>query len=428
MSNVVVVGAQWGDEGKGKIVDLLAENADIVVRFQGGGNAGHTLVVDGKKIVLHHIPSGILRPDSICVIGNGVVVNLATLADELALLEKNGHDITPHRFRVSERAHIVFPHHKLLDQAREKSRGNKIGTTGRGIGPAYVDRSGRDGIRIGDLCLSDQFEEKVRHVVEQKNKILVNVYGEDPIDADEIIREYEGHRKWLTPFVGNTSLFIHEAQEEGKNILFEGAQGTSLDVDHGTYPFVTSSNTVAGAACIGAGIGPTAIDRVMGITKAYTTRVGEGPFPTELNDEDGKRLQENGNEFGATTGRPRRCGWLDAVLLAHSVRVNGITDLTVTKLDVLNGFEKVKIATAYEYNGERTEIFSSQASVLDQSKPVYEEHEGWESLPKDPKKLWDLPSPARKYLERIEELTHAHISLVSTGPDRNEQILARSVF
>ena len=428
MSNVVVVGAQWGDEGKGKIVDLLAEKADMVVRFQGGNNAGHTLVVGGEKIVLHLIPSGILRNEVVCVIANGVVINLQVLKEEIALLREHGHAVTPDNLRISENAHLILSYHQRIEQLAEERLGEKkIGTTLRGIGPTYVDKVAREGLRVGDIY-SEDLDDKLRELVKTKNLILEKIYGAPPISLDELRRELDVHRKWLEPHVCNTSLLIHEAQRRKKNILFEGAQGTSLDVDHGTYPYVTSSNTVAGAACVGAGIGPTAIDRVAGVTKAYTTRVGEGPFPTELGPPEGDRLRERGNEFGATTNRPRRCGWLDVVFLRHAVRVNGITDLVVTKLDVLSGFKTVRIGVAYQRNGGRTDTFTSNIRLLERSKPVYEDFEGWDPISKSPKKFSDLPKPAQTFLRRVEELTGAKVGLISIGPGRTDQIVVRSIF
>lgn len=429
MSNVVLVGAQWGDEGKGKVVDILAAQADMVVRFQGGNNAGHTLVVDGKKVILHLIPSGILHKGKMCVIGNGVVIDLDVLKKEIDQLQAGGTDIGPHNLRISENAHLILPYHKQLDLYSEKFKGdNKIGTTGRGIGPTYVDKVAREGVRAGDLLSPKWLEAKIEDILKIKNIIIEKVYNEKPISKEEVLAGLEKHRSWLLPYLSNTSIEIHEAQRSGKNILFEGAQGTSLDVDHGTYPFVTSSNTVAGSACIGAGIGPTDIDRVVGVIKAYTTRVGSGPFPTELNEKDGEFLRQKGGEFGATTGRPRRCGWLDAVFLKHAVRVNGITDLVVTKLDVLNGYDKIYIATAYEIEGETSSRFISDNRILNKCKPVYEEHKGWKDISKDCKTFEDLPLEAKNFLKRVEELVEAKIMMASTGPGREQQLSRHHVF
>jgi adenylosuccinate synthase len=429
MSNVVVVGAQWGDEGKGKIVDLLAEKADMVVRFQGGANAGHTLVVEGKKIVLHLVPSGILRKECVSVIGNGVVVDVAELAEEIANVRASGHEVSPQNLRISESAHLVMPYHKLFDQLREVARAKKkIGTTGRGIGPAYVDKVAREGIRVGDILNAKWLAEKLEDIVNEKNIYLDRIFDQGALNARTLTMDLVKHTEWIAPYICNASVEIYEALKQKKNVLFEGAQGTSLDVDHGTYPYVTSSNTVAASACIGSGVGPTAIDRVLGVTKAYTTRVGEGPFPTELKDKEGEELRVRGNEYGATTGRPRRCGWFDAVLLKHAVRVNGITDLAITKLDVLSGFPKIKIATSYELNEGKLDTFALNFRTLEKVSPVYEEWEGWDSLPKNPKKLTDFPVAALKFLTRIEELTEARISIVSIGPDRADQVIPHALF
>jgi adenylosuccinate synthase len=386
-------------------------------------------VVKGEKLVLHQIPSGILRRGTTCVIGNGVVLDVAVLAKEIDALRAKGHAVSPKNLKISENAHLILPHHRLFDQLQEEAKGEKkVGTTGRGIGPTYVDKVARVGLRAGDLHSLNWFETKLRDVLHEKNLILEKVYSHKPLNPKEILEEYAKHQPWFAPYVCNTSLVVHEAQHRKRSILFEGAQGTSLDVDHGTYPYVTSSNTVAGAACTGAGIGPTAIDRVVGVTKAYCTRVGGGPFPTEQKNELGDELRKKGSEFGATTGRARRCGWLDAVFLRHAVRVNGITDLAVTKLDVLNGFERLKIGVAYLREGKKSDTFVSDNRILDQSEPIYEELDGWEVLPKKPKKISDLPRTARMFLRRIEELAEAPIALVSTGADRDAQIVKRPIF
>ncbi|MFH1017081.1 MAG: adenylosuccinate synthase [Pseudomonadota bacterium] len=429
MPNVVIVGAQWGDEGKGKVVDLLAGRADMVVRFQGGANAGHTLVVGGKKIVLHLIPSGILQAKCVSVIGNGVVVDPEALADEIQHLRGAGHEVTPARLRISENAHLVLPYHKILDRLREKERAlRKIGTTGKGIGPAYVDKIAREGFRIGELKDWPWFKERLAEAVAEKNVWLEKLFGEKALRAGDVVASVEKHRSWLEPYLCDASAEVDRASRAGKNVLFEGAQGTALDVDHGTYPYVTSSNTVAAAACIGSGIGPTAINRVVGVTKAYTTRVGEGPFPTESRDEIGEIIRKNGNEFGATTGRPRRCGWLDAVLLKYSVRVNGITDLVVTKLDVLTGIDPVRIAVAYKVDGVAMDSLSLNRRALEQAEPIYEELPGWSEVPTSARKLVDLPVEARQFLRRIEKLTKVTVAIVSTGPDRANQINVHSIF
>ena len=429
LANVVLVGAQWGDEGKGKVVDILAQKADLIVRFQGGNNAGHTLVVEGKKIVLHLIPSGVLHKNKICVIGNGVVVDLDILKQEVDELRARGYEITPENLIISENAHLILPYHKEIDSISEEKKGDqKIGTTKRGIGPTYVDKIAREGIRVGDLRSTKWLEKKLATVLEHKNILLEKIYDQPRVDLDKTLQSLLTHREWMLPFIKNTSVEIHEAMRLGKDVLFEGAQGTSLDVDHGTYPYVTSSNTVAGAACVGAGIGPTDINRVVGVIKAYTTRVGSGPFPTELFDEDGKYLQEKGNEFGATTGRPRRCGWLDAVFLRHAVRVNGITDLVITKLDVLSGMDTIKIGVAYKIDGEQSEKFVSDNRILEKCEPVYEEHPGWKEIPENCTKIEDLPNEAKSFLARVEQLTEAKIMMVSTGPARKDRLVHHEVF
>ncbi len=429
MSNVILVGAQWGDEGKGKVVDILAQKADVIVRFQGGNNAGHTLVVDGKKIVLHLIPSGILHSNKVCMIGNGVVIDLDVLKKEIDVLKQSGHDVSPQRLRISQSAHLILPYHKKLDQLSESLKGEKkIGTTGRGIGPTYVDKIAREGIRVGDLLSLKWLEAKLDDVLTFKNLVLEKIYNEKAFDKHQILDELKSHRDWVMPYICNTSIELHDAQAKGQNILFEGAQGTSLDVDHGTYPYVTSSNTVAGAACVGAGVGPTDIDRVVGVIKAYTTRVGEGPFPTELLDQVGKDIQNKGQEFGATTGRPRRCGWLDMVFLKHAVRVNGITDLVVTKLDVLSGMDEIKIALAYEIDGEISKKFIADNRILAKCKPVYETYPGWKEIRGDCKTIEDLPLAAQQFLARVEQLSEAKIMMTSTGPGREHRVIHHEVF
>ncbi|MCB0308810.1 MAG: adenylosuccinate synthase [Bdellovibrionales bacterium] len=429
MSNVIIVGAQWGDEGKGKIVDLLAEKADMVVRFQGGNNAGHTLVVGGKKIVLHLIPSGILHKNVACIIGNGVVIDLDVLQQEFENLTSHGYSIDPERLRISENAHLIMPYHKVLDQLSEKQKGDqKIGTTCRGIGPAYIDKVARDGLRAGDLIDFKSFETRLREVMNFKNALIEKIYGGKTLEVDPILKSMQQHREWLLPYLCNTSVAIHKAQLQKKHILFEGAQGTSLDVDHGTYPYVTSSNTVSGAACTGAGIGPKDIDRVIGVIKAYTTRVGSGPFPTELHDDIGDTICKNGNEFGSTTGRQRRCGWLDAVFLRHAVRVNGITDIAMTKLDVLSGLKEIKICTAYERNGEKSDTFISDINMLGASKPIYETFAGWPAFSAQPKSIEDCPTQVQHFLKRVEELAEAPVTMLSTGPDRLENLVSTSYF
>ena len=426
MANVVIVGTQWGDEGKGKIVDLLAENADAVVRFQGGNNAGHTMVVGGEQLITHLIPSGILQ-QKLCIIGNGVVVDPEVLIKEMDNLSTRGVDIGSDRFKISERAHLIMPYHQAVDHAREKFKGDKkIGTTGRGIGPAYEDKSTRRGIRFVDLLDPDEFREKVNTIVDEKNFYLKNYLSADTLDGSDIIKQYEIYAERLAPHVANISIIVDNAIKKGQQILFEGAQGTHLDIDHGTYPFVTSSNTLAGNACCGAGVGPGVITDVIGIAKAYTTRVGAGPFPSELFDEIGDRIQEKGAEFGATTGRRRRCGWLDTVILRNSVRLNGLTGLTITKLDVLGGLENLKICTAYEYRGKIVNDFPASLKVLGDCKPVYETLPGWAEDISASKKMEDLPVNVKNYLKRIEELTETPIQIVSVGAERTQTIIKKN--
>jgi adenylosuccinate synthase len=428
VANVVIVGTQWGDEGKGKIVDLLAEHADVVVRFQGGNNAGHTMVVDGEQLITHLIPSGILQ-QKVCMIGNGVVVDPAVLLEELDHLSIRNVDISPDRLKISERAHLIMPYHQAVDHAREKFKGDKkIGTTGRGIGPAYEDKSTRRGIRFVDLLDPEEFREKVNTIVDEKNFYLKNYLSADTLDGSGIIKEYETYAERLAPYVANISIIIDNAVRNGQQILFEGAQGTHLDIDHGTYPFVTSSNTLAGNACCGAGIGPGSITDVIGIVKAYTTRVGAGPFPAELFDEVGDRIQEKGAEFGATTGRRRRCGWLDTVILRNSVRLNGLTGIAVTKLDVLGGLNSLKICTGYQYKDQILEDFPASLKVLSDCQPIYETLPGWPEDISGIKDFKDLPDSTNNYLQRIEELTETPIHIVSVGAERNQTILQKNPF
>ena len=428
MSNIVIVGTQWGDEGKGKIVDLLSEFADIVVRFQGGNNAGHTIVINGEQFISHLVPSGILQKKT-CLIGNGVVVDPEVLVEELNNLESRGIDVGSDIFKISEKAHIIMPYHKQIDLAREKKKGDKkIGTTGRGIGPCYEDKACRRGIRFVDLIDHEVFKENVTTVLEEKNFYLKHYLSSETLDPDSIINQYKGYAKRLAPHVINISILMNQATKENKQILFEGAQGTHLDIDHGTYPYVTSSNTVSGNACCGAGIGPKEITGVVGIVKAYTTRVGKGPFPTELFDEIGDAIQIKGVEFGATTGRKRRCGWLDAVLLRNSVRLNGLTGLVVTKLDVLGGLKSLKICTGYEYKGDIIHDFPASIKILEACKPVLETLPGWSEDISDVRKIDDLPKNAKNYLSRIEELTETPINIISVGPGRDETIMISNPF
>ncbi|MFQ5904857.1 MAG: adenylosuccinate synthase, partial [Candidatus Binatia bacterium] len=392
MANVAVIGAQWGDEGKGKIVDLFTQNADIVVRFQGGNNAGHTLVVEREKTVLHLIPSGALHPNKLCVIGNGVVVDPEVLLEEIRGLKERGYLLDDPLLRISEDAHLIMPYHKSIDRARERLRGKgKIGTTGRGIGPAYEDKVARTGIRFIDLLDEETFREKLRYNIEEKNIYLKAILKEKTLDFKGIHDAYCGYRERLKGYVTNTALLLDREIKAGKRVLFEGAQGTLLDVDHGTYPFVTSSNTVIGGVCTGAGVGPQNIHQIIGISKAYTTRVGSGPFPTELKGPEGEKLKQEGDEFGATTGRPRRCGWFDAVGVRHAVRINGMTGIALTKLDVLTGFKKIRVCTAYRSDGKTYREFPSSLRVLERAEPVWEEMGGWDTSLSGARKLSDLP-------------------------------------
>lgn len=431
MANVAVVGTQWGDEGKGKVVDLYAENADVIVRFQGGNNAGHTLVVKGVQTILHLIPSGILHDHKICVIGNGVVVDPLVLLEEVDDLMKRKVFPANTKLYVSENAHIIMPYHKRIDLAREAHRGGKkIGTTGRGIGPAYEDKICRVGIRLSDLLNEGVFREKLDAVMDEKNFYLTQYFKEEPVDKAAIFDEYQAYAERLRPFAADTSLIVNREIRRGKRILFEGAQGCHLDVDHGTYPFVTSSNTVTGGACSGAGVGPSAINAVVGICKAYTTRVGGGPFVTELSCEIGAHLQTVGREFGATTGRRRRCGWLDMVLVRHAIRVSGVTGLALTKLDVLTGLEKVKICVGYRTDSgeEFTEATPSNIQDLVKCRPVYEEMDGWTEDISRARSIDDLPKNVRRYIERLETLADAPLVLVSVGAGRNETIILKNPF
>ena len=432
MASVIVVGAQWGDEGKGKVVDLLTRHADYVVRYQGGNNAGHTLVVDGKKYVFHLIPSGILYEGKVCVIGNGVVVDPTVLLEELDSLAEQGLKVETGRLLISAGAHLIMPYHRLLDQAREGalSSGKKIGTTGRGIGPCYMDKIGRVGLKVGDLLDMSQFRDKLAAGIEEKNFLLTHLYKQPALDLPAIAASFEPLAERLAPFIGNASVTLDEARKAGKHILFEGAQGTQLDVDHGTYPFVTSSNTVAGGACTGSGFGPAHITAVIGIAKAYTTRVGGGPFPTELpaGDADGEHLQKQGHEFGATTGRPRRCGWFDAVVARDAVRLNGLTGLAVTKLDVLTGLQSLKIASHYEVAGQRFDRMPDSIKQIGEARPVYESFPGWTGDISGLRTLEELPVQARDYLKRLEDLSGVAPCIVSVGPDREATIMLKNPF
>jgi adenylosuccinate synthase len=413
---------QWGDEGKGKIVDYLTSRADLVVRHQGGNNAGHTVVVQGEQTVLHLVPSGILNRDALCVIGNGVVIDPAVLCGELDTLTKAGCP-TDGRLFISPAAHIIMPYHKALDGLQESARGDsKLGTTGRGIGPCYADKAGRFGIRFGDLVDDGRFAEKLRAQLEQKNVLITRAYGGDPLDYDAIRAEYAGYAAQLRPLLADTVAMVHEALLASRRVVFEGAQGAMLDLDHGTFPYVTSSNTLSSGACSGAGVGPRDIQGVIGIVKAYTTRVGEGPFPTELTDAAGEALRKQGNEFGATTGRPRRCGWFDAVQLRRAVRVNGATALVVTKPDVLDTLETVRICVAYEVDGVATHEFPAQLEDLERVEPVYEDLPGWQTPITECRRWEDLPGNAQRYFSRIEELLGVPAPIISVGPGREQTI------
>jgi len=423
MASVVVVGAQWGDEGKGRFVDFLASDADVVVRYQGGNNAGHTVEVDNKQYKLHLVPSGILYPDKLCVIGNGVVIDPRALLEEIDYLEADG--ISADNLRISDRAHVVFPYHKVLDALAEEQRGSgNIGTTGKGIGPAYMDKTERSGIRICDMMNEEVFAPLLKRNLEAKNKILRSIYGAEELSFEELLKEYRGYAERIRKYVADTSVLVYEKIKEGKNVLFEGAQGTLLDIDLGTYPYVTSSHPIAGGVCIGAGIGPTMIGQVLGVAKAYTTRVGKGPFVTELLGEMGNAIREKGHEYGATTGRPRRCGWFDAVIVRFAVRVNGITGLAVTRMDTLGGFEKVKICTAYKMGDRILHDFPASLEDLAKCEPVYEEFDGWPDDISHIRKFEDLPENARNYIQRIEELCGAKVSMIGVGANR-EQVIVR---
>ena len=426
--NVVVVGTQWGDEGKGKIVDLLTDRAQGVARFQGGNNAGHTLVIDGKQTILHLIPSGILREGVICFIGNGVVLSPSALLEEIDMLAKQGVPVAE-RLRISEGAAVIMPHHVALDQARERARGKSaIGTTGRGIGPAYEDKVARRGLRVGDLMDAKRFEERLRSVMEYHNFMLVNYFKADAVDIEKSLDDGLKAAERMRPMVTDVAGELDAFRKEGKSVLFEGAQGTLLDIDHGTYPFVTSSNTSSGAAATGTGVGPGSLDYVLGIVKAYTTRVGAGPFPTELFDEVGDYLGEKGHEFGATTGRKRRCGWFDSVALRRAHQINGLTGLCITKLDVLDGLDTLKICTGYKVDGVVSESTLTNADAFEAAEPVYEEMPGWSESTVGIRKEEDLPQNARNYLKRLEELVGVPIAIISTGPDREETIIRQHPF
>lgn len=420
MKTVAVVGSQWGDEGKGKVIDYLATQADVVIRGQGGNNAGHTLVVDGKKFALRLIPSGVLNPNTINVIGNGIVFDPQGFLEEVEMLKKDNIDTS--NIKISDRAHIVFPYHKELDALAEEARGdNKIGTTKKGIGPCYMDKTERSGIRICDLMDKDVFAKKLKLQVDAKNKLVQGVYGKEAMfDFETIYNEYLGYAEKIRNHVADTSVIVYDAIKDGKKVLFEGAQGTLLDLDLGTYPFVTSSHPISGGFAVGAGVGPNMIKDVVGIVKAYTTRVGEGPFVTELDNEIGEEIRIKGREFGTVTGRSRRCGWFDAVIVRYAARVNGLTSISLMLLDVLTGFDKIQVCTAYKMGDKIIKDFPASLEDLAKCEPIYEEFDGWDESVADARSYEELHPNARKYLERIEELTDTRISIVSVGPRRDQ--------
>jgi len=427
MSTVVVVGTQWGDEGKGKITDYLAERAEVVARYQGGNNAGHTIIFDGNKYKLHLIPSGIFYKDKICVIGNGMVIDPKALVAELDYL--HGFGFSTKNLKISDRAHVIMPYHIKLDSVEEESRGqNKIGTTRKGIGPAYMDKAARIGIRIADLLDKDEFARKLERNLAEKNRLLEKMYNTSGFDLNEILEEYLGYAEIIRPYVTDTSVVLNDAIDRGNRVLFEGAQGVLLDIDQGTYPYVTSSNPIAGGVTIGSGVGPTKINQVIGVAKAYTTRVGDGPFLTELTDATGDYIREAGFEYGTTTGRPRRVGWFDSVVVRHARRVSGITGLAVTKLDTLTGIDTLRICTAYEYNGQIIESFPASLNMLAKCKPIYEELPGWKEDITGVRSLNDLPENARHYVERITQLTGIPLSIFSVGPDREQTVVVRGIY
>lgn len=419
MSTVVVVGTQWGDEGKGKITDFLAESADVVARYQGGNNAGHTILIDGKKYKLSLIPSGVFYSDKICVIGNGMVINPAALIEEINYIHDNG--FTTDNLVISDRAHVIMPYHLVLDGLEEDRKGpNKIGTTRKGIGPCYMDKAARNGIRIADLMDAEEFELKLRHLMKEKNQIIQQVYGAEPLDVEEVLKQYLEYAEVIRKYVTDTSVVLNDAIDENRKVLFEGAQGVMLDIDQGTYPYVTSSNPSAGGVCIGSGVGPSRIDQVIGVAKSYTTRVGDGPFPTELNDEIGDFIREKGHEYGTVTGRPRRVGWFDSVVVRHARRVSGLTGLSLNSLDVLTGLDTVKICTGYKYRGEVITHYPASLKMLAECEAVYEEMPGWHEDISEAKTLEDLPETTRNYVKRVSELTGIPIAIFSVGRNRSQ--------
>lgn len=419
----IIVGTQWGDEGKGKIIDLLTDRVDMVVRYQGGNNAGHTVRVEGEEIILHLIPSGILHAEKRCVIGSGVVINPKALQDEIEFLEKKGIQVDG-RLYISQNAHLIMPYHVRFDIIREESEGKRgIGTTKRGIGPTYADKADRVGIRVVDLLDKDDLKERLNRNLLEKNSVLKNAYGQEGFDPDQIEEDFLAYTDLMAKYVADTSILVNQAIDEGQTVLFEGAQGTLLDVDYGTYPYVTSSNPIAGGACVGVGVGPTKIDSVLGVTKAYTTRVGNGPFPTEMCQHHSEAVRIKGREYGATTGRPRRCGWLDIATLRYAIRLNGLKALIITKLDVLNDLETILICTGYQYKGELITEFPQSLKILRECQPVYEEMPGWKQEISHIREYAQLPSKAKDYLERIKKLLQIDIAIVSVGPARSQSII-----
>jgi len=419
LSTVVVVGTQWGDEGKGKITDYLAEKADVVARYQGGNNAGHTILIDNKKYKLTMVPSGIFNQNKLCVIGNGMVINPGALIEEIQYIQDNG--FSTDNLKISDRAHVIMPYHLVLDALEEdRKAANKIGTTRKGIGPCYMDKAARNGIRIADLMVPEAFAEKARAIIADKNQVITQMYSGEALDADSIVNEYLELAEKLRPYVTDTSVVLNDAIDSGKKVLFEGAQGVMLDIDQGTYPYVTSSNPSAGGVCIGSGVGPSKIREVIGVAKAYTTRVGDGPFPTELDNEIGQWIRDKGHEYGTVTGRPRRVGWFDSVVVRHARRVSGITGLSLNSLDVLTGLDTVKICTAYKFRGELMEHYPANLKLLEECEAVYEELPGWHEDISGAKQISDLPETTQRFIERITELTGIPIAIFSVGRNREQ--------
>lgn len=429
MPNVVVIGAQWGDEGKGRIVDLISEKVDIIARYQGGNNAGHTIVIGDEKIVLHHLPSGILREGKVSVIGNGVVIDPKVLLEEIEGLRAAGHKADRENLKISDRAHVIMPYHREIDKGREECRENtRIGTTGRGIGPVYEDKAARRGIKVSDLIDKETLEKRLRDVLSDRNLYITKVLGKEPLNFEDILEQYSIYGKELKEFTCDVSKLLNDSITDGKSVLFEGAQGALLDIDFGTYPYVTSSSASSGGACTGTGVSPTRIDSVLGIAKAYTTRVGEGPFPSEISGDTEERLRELGGEYGATTGRSRRCGWFDAFAIKYASMINGISHIALTKLDVLSGFEKINICTAYRYKGEVLSDYPSNNHMLSECEPVYKELEGWKEDISDVKDLSELPAQARDYLDAIEEFSGVPLYAVSLGASREKILFLKEIF